>query len=64
MQQWEKGLSSMRLAAAFSMVYKGSYIDTNLLQVIGRPSTYCMSVRKCVATRLKQIQPSLKISLL
>ena len=36
----------------------------NLLQVIGRPSTYCMSVRKCVATRLKQIQPSLKISLL
>ena len=27
-------------------------------------STYCMSVRKCVATRLKQIQPSLKISLL
>ena len=35
---------------------------SNCLQVIRRPSTYCIPVRKYVATILQEIQPTVKTS--
>ena len=35
---------------------------SNLLQVMGRPSDYCIPVRKCVAPVVLEMQPEVKIS--
>ncbi len=45
----------------FAQVVSNKRFRSNLVQVIGRPSTYCIPVRKCVTTIVQQIQLFVRI---
>ncbi len=45
----------------FAKSFIADHLRSNLVQVIGRPSTYCIPVKKCVTTIVQQIQLSVRI---
>ena len=46
----------------FTQMVSNYRFPSNLLQVIGRPSSYYIPVRKCVAPIVLEIQPQVKAS--
>ena len=45
----------------FMQMVSNNRFPSNLLQVMGRPSSYCIPVRKCVAPVVLEMQPEIKI---
>ena len=46
----------------FMQMVSNNRFPSKLLQIMGRPSSYCIPVRKCVAPVVLEMQPEVKIS--